>query len=872
MKRNLYRMAILLGAFAAPFFSNNMKAQRGRIVVKAPAGVSAETLRSEMQTLTVFLSGNQEIESNDKYVQTGKDFSTAPGYVYDNLKTTPVTLSFQENSDGCVWTSPLISLRTLQSQLNLTKSEVSYRLYTPHFVRPLTGRLTFSSAEGIQKLEIGQMENCKRVAFNPIISNGGAVISGTLAPDLKSGIFSPYQYGDVNTVSFKDEPFAVYVAPGEKVRYAIVPSESRYAMHVDSLVVGHTDMTIDTDYRKAVKCHLYINDSKGKRCDIPYATSVSSSFYQRHPLAPAYGYGSYYGRLCNLPRYIDNNTIIIYALPGTQYFQLCEPDVQTDDEDYMTPYNATSHYLVSRVTINEGVGEQDVVMATSRPMKDNIVLHGAAKYNDQLILHYSRTCGDDTDPASYNPTVSSEIIEFKTIKREVVGDDIHIATLVNAAAGDGECSVLFANRNDTICSYMGGAFYDLFSGKTGRNLTEQNFTRMGTPMNFSKIHPVSFVAPCVYFQERNRLFMGLWKDHDFTPYSHRLKCIKPVGKAEEPLPNDTIAFLLPENTYYWFGGKDYNDRLQEVQTLVVGNNTENMVVPIISADDFAFVRLSDMGTVKDSLLFGHEPSMVYNNKVFKRERIDGKMGLNTYWANSIFKLQYGYNEIAVKYHGITVESDSVGCYRWVQKHDEEVGDYCDVTNERPEKLYAKNNGRIFLAENSEADLIIEQDYSPGINSPVYRYHIKNLFADTTIHIGFSQQCTARLYYKEKGLSAYRDVLEGALELTDLTRNAHVLVGLSDLLNQDSICLLPGKYRFRTLGGDDEISFDVVFTIEKACRIDLDRQETSIGEVTTGENISETARYTIDGRCIARPQRGINLVRMSDGSLRKVLVK
>lgn len=33
-----------------------------------------------------------------------------------------------------------------------------------------------------------------------------------------------------------------------------------------------------------------------------------------------------------------------------------------------------------------------------------------------------------------------------------------------------------------------------------------------------------------------------------------------------------------------------------------------------------------------------------------------------------------------------------------------------------------------------------------------------------------------------------------------------------------------------------------------------------------------ARYTIDGRQIAAPQRGINILRMEDGSIRKVMVK
>ena len=35
---------------------------------------------------------------------------------------------------------------------------------------------------------------------------------------------------------------------------------------------------------------------------------------------------------------------------------------------------------------------------------------------------------------------------------------------------------------------------------------------------------------------------------------------------------------------------------------------------------------------------------------------------------------------------------------------------------------------------------------------------------------------------------------------------------------------------------------------------------------------EDARYSIDGRLLDKPERGINIVRMSDGSIRKVVVR
>ena len=47
----------------------------------------------------------------------------------------------------------------------------------------------------------------------------------------------------------------------------------------------------------------------------------------------------------------------------------------------------------------------------------------------------------------------------------------------------------------------------------------------------------------------------------------------------------------------------------------------------------------------------------------------------------------------------------------------------------------------------------------------------------------------------------------------------------------------------------------------------------IGSVDAGlGSVEETARYTLDGRRIEKPVRGVNIVRFSDGSTRKELVK
>lgn len=53
---------------------------------------------------------------------------------------------------------------------------------------------------------------------------------------------------------------------------------------------------------------------------------------------------------------------------------------------------------------------------------------------------------------------------------------------------------------------------------------------------------------------------------------------------------------------------------------------------------------------------------------------------------------------------------------------------------------------------------------------------------------------------------------------------------------------------------------------------LTSQSTGISSVCNADEIREIARYTLDGQQIKSPTKGINIVKMSDGSTRKVIVK
>ena len=48
--------------------------------------------------------------------------------------------------------------------------------------------------------------------------------------------------------------------------------------------------------------------------------------------------------------------------------------------------------------------------------------------------------------------------------------------------------------------------------------------------------------------------------------------------------------------------------------------------------------------------------------------------------------------------------------------------------------------------------------------------------------------------------------------------------------------------------------------------------TSIENINTAKDIKETSSYTLDGQRLDHPRRGLNIVKYSDGTVRKILVK
>ena len=61
-------------------------------------------------------------------------------------------------------------------------------------------------------------------------------------------------------------------------------------------------------------------------------------------------------------------------------------------------------------------------------------------------------------------------------------------------------------------------------------------------------------------------------------------------------------------------------------------------------------------------------------------------------------------------------------------------------------------------------------------------------------------------------------------------------------------------------------------IINSASVKLDEASSIEGIYADGENVTETARYTVDGRMITAPEKGINIVKYSDGSVKKIVVR
>lgn len=893
--------------------------------IDAPKGIDYDFLRQDIGDrntgqLKITFSNREDFHDVNNYAKCGLDLSadfqwssngSSSGIRYRSYN---LYLNTGNDDEGPWWGNVNVtqfSVRDLQRVLGISSDHhIYYRIYSPHFNRNriIVGEITPSDEQRITIRHNEWADQSHRVVFQPVIGREGTTVDALLAPDLRVGACNG-SGSYINMFNLKDEPFAVYTQVGDTLRYFMAPKEENLALHVDSLLVTDTTTCVTTDFRKATLCYFYITDTKGNLC--PTQGWLTSVYYPQkqveNMISGYYGYGFFnFGGQFYLTA--PDGTKAAYVLPGTQTFQYSRPSVQTTDPDFLMPYNGENYYVISQVTIPASSEPISLSLGKSNPMRVVTTLTDAAPYANNLKLG---AVSYASAPYAWGKDVRIHI-DSREVSRQVEGNDLVITTLVdnNTSKPALKLSATYSAASDTVAAGINaeGSFSDEYYPPVKVN-DEYRFTQntfcldsaKSHRLNFSTLHPVKFVLPCHLMQEGYQLRSDF--PINFTT-THHMGCAKhlaidtksPYAKSlaidtKSPVPYDTITVLLPEDgevysRWYMQQGnvKPADDHINLFKLEATGPFEQHL-----PDNQFAMLRVSNLGT--DSLY-------VYNNvpeyKIFHfNERVsDEANNKQLYFARDVIPLHAGYNEHTIEYRQIKIEKDTFSVNYWVESRqfykDEEGNYYPSYTKFNAPYMYASLKKEDISTSDKAINVSTGSSANIGVTrgrkvDPVYLIEVAPSKADTVVSIYKNESILTKFTFN--GLPE----MPGFEWLNMCYNNQQIHVAPSRYFysGRSSMHLLPGHYTVSGIASevkvDDETGEEIVirtpinvaFDIPSSEVIELNPSVTeAIDPVLTEGNGTpqEQVRYTIDGRRITTPQRGVNLIKMSDGTVHKVLVK
>lgn len=881
-----------------------LHAQNIMLRLDAPQGIDAQTLATDIGTLKITFSNSKDFFDTSLYAANTLDLGS--NYYYDRNSSKDkyhkyysreLTLNADDGNGNAWWgnqNKAWLSLKEVRFLVSgRTGQPIYYRIYSPHFNRIITGQIDPTDAEEVT-LHHTELVQARRVTFMPPVGRDGNAVPAILAPDLRIGT-ARYGFSGAS-VNMHDltEPFARYAYKGDTLRYLVAPNSDELALHADSIVVTDTTTCVTTDYRKAVECRFYITDSQGQLCPVTNG-QLASAYYKLQPGfksdTGSRGYGDYnFGGNIFEPTAPDG-THAAYALPGRQTFQLRMPTVQTTDPDFLMPYNADGGYILGEVTIPASTEAVNLSIAQSKPLRVTTTLADAAPYADHLqfsALTYVNppySWADDTKMS----------VECKEVSRQIKGNDLVVTTLVEGSTYPYlALNAQYGAQSDTIASVLSKqcCLYS-YPGdpRTEFSLTYKNFYDgdLKTLPAFSQLHPVKFVVPCHQFQTGRvlNLFGTYNQGYIGDLLSHHNGCAKQLqpGSAA-PIPYDTITIILPEGEYDWVMQKDldeYNSAPHHAFTLA---NTDTLVQRL-QPTDFALLRVSSLGA--DSIY-------VYNNvpashryrqsKLDRQNKYDYTNG-RLYYADEEIPLSPGYNERTITWREAKLQKDTLrGMSYWLEAPitylDEDGSYYTSYTGFSRADNYlvlekletATPDSAICISTGSKANLAV---WSSGPYATARFITINPSEADTTIAVYTQGYVRVNFSYKGGPVPGF-----DRLNMCYGNEQTHI-VPHSRFYYRSRMDLEPGHY---TMSGvvayDDDNTgeyvttpFSIAFDIEAGhpTTIELCPDPTAVAAVPANSAPAKAAAcYAPDGRRISTPQPGLNIIKMTDGTVRKVIVK
>lgn len=887
--------ALLLGALPAQAQGKHIP--NIHVIIAGPAYSKTYSLKwSDFPRFDVYFSNSPDLLNDSIYVAKGRDWSNEPqlsnGQVVKYRANFPRTGFYRkdENDKYGVWA---YSFETSISTLHLNEGDrLYYRFYSPNFINPIKGSVVLKDSEdSYSSVRIDDLLRCKCVKFTPPVDLDGKVVKAYLAPNRNTARSSSIDYS-VNMVElfndYNPNGAILFAQPGTKIEYAIEPTgRPELAMRTGDYFVGNSEIqTIETDYRNAVKCRLYINDSKGKRCNVPHAQSIGSFYYESYPGTCTKGYGCL-NRNIGEPKKFDNGTICMYAFPGKLGYQLQNPTVETDDPDFVMPYNTSTNYLMAKLYVAENVKEQNLVMGESKPLKVTTTLKNAAKYAGQITTTfralYLSPYSYNTDPTFYE-TVTNRLVESKT-----VGNDLVLTSLVNNVEGKATQKVDLnfkypqyynEQKNDTIATALSCHGVNIDNHATELQLTEKNFAYdlNNNPLDFDKIATIRFIVPCRYFVNGNSLVLTNNKELEIA-IKHRDYCNNYyTGKLTQLVNADTIVCLLPglEDSYAWFAKKRNASRPtnEAIIPIEFDNNRYAEIYPNLPG--FSIKRIWDIDGVQLVFADNRQEEFIYQRECILTVAPTCEGGTEekqAYIVKNIYPIEEGKNDYEIKYRQLkfnTAQPDSVYCYPGY------ISFNSHLTYGACQKYYISTDSHLWFGVGYPSKIIYDYNVQPSENDIMVYPNLNKMFKVNFVYNG-EPLPDGELIEKDFEISyKYKDEKE----------SPSVWCKLSDLL-YESVPLASGQY---TMSGEIGVTYQDSTTGDKKTiniplnnfkfevkdaplTVELNPVANAIDNVNASpSNVTVVRRYTMDGRSISMPQRGVNLLKMSDGTIRKVIVK
>lgn len=883
LRRVLAATLLGLGCHTAALHAQNIM-----LHLDAPQGIDAQTLAADIGTLKITFSNSKDFFDTSLYAANTLDLGSnyyndrnSSKDKYHKYYSRELTLNADDGNGNAWWgnTNKIeFKFDNLRRYAGVRVGDpIYYRIYSPHFSRIITGQIDPTDADEVT-LHHTELVQARRVAFMPPVGRDGNAVPAILAPDLRTGAVTNGLGGP--NMHDLTEPFARYAYKGDTLRYLVAPKSSELALHADSIVVTDTTTCVTTDYRKAVECHFYITDSQGQLCPVSKGQLASVYYSSKR----GRGYGDYnFGGICFEPTAPDG-THAAYALPGRQTFQLYRSTVQTDDPDFLMPYNADGGYILGEVTIPASTEPVNLSIAQSKPLRVTTTLADAAPYADHLQFS-AHTYVNPPYSWQENKQMS---VECKEVSRQIKGNDLVVTTLVEGSTYPYlALNAQYGAQSDTIASVLSKqcCLYS-YPGdpRTEFSLTYNNFYDgdFNTLPAFSQLHPVKFVVPCHQFQTGRVLnLFGKYGQADRVAElaEHHDGCAKQLHYASaDPIPYDTITIMLPEGKYDWVMQKDAdeaNDAPHHSFTL----GATDTLVQRLQPTDFTLLRVNCLG-VDSIYVYNKVPEYQWYSlsKLTK-----GRM----YYVREAIPLSPGYNERTITWREAKLQKDTLySLSYWLEDPviwlDEDFSFYTSYTIfSRPnnylrlEKLEtATPDSAICISTGSKANLAV---WSGGTFAPARFITINPSEADTTVTVYTQKTVRVNFSYKGGRVPGFE-----RLNMCYGNEQTHIVPN-SNFYRRSRMDLEPGHY---TMSGvvsyeDDATGeyvttpFSIAFDIEAntPTTIELCPDPTAIAAAPADSAPAKAAAcYAPDGRRISTSQPGLNIIKMTDGSVRKVIVK